>query len=129
MKFLDSSNAVVKWASEELSIPYIKPTDMRVHQYFPDFVVVYRDKAGNLQKEILEVKPLKETLAEKAKNDHDKVALAINVAKWKAAEEFAKRNGMRFRVITEQSIFKQGRTAQPKQPKTIRKPTGTRGSR
>jgi hypothetical protein len=123
MKFLDSNPAVLKWASEEFSIPYIKPTDGRVHKYYPDFVVVYRDKNGGVRKEILEVKPLKESLAEKAKSIHDKVALAINVAKWNAAEEFAKRNGMSFRVLTEQSLF----VNKPKKPRQ-RKPSKPKGA-
>lgn len=107
MKFFDSSIAVIKWGSEELRIPYIKPTDGRVHNYFPDFVVVYRDKAGEVKKEIVEIKPLKESVPLKAKTDRDKVAMAINLAKWDAASRFAQRNGMMFRVLTEQTIFKQ----------------------
>lgn len=116
MKRLDGSAAVLKWGSEEVRIPYLKPTDNRVHYYFPDFVVFYRDKMGAVQKEILEVKPLKEALAEKAKNDYDKISLAINIAKWKAAEAFAAKHGMKFRVITEKSMFHQA----PK-PKAARK--------
>ena len=115
MKFLDSSEAVLKWGSEEIAIPYLKPVldaatgrpGVKVANYFPDFIVVYRDKNGAIQREILEVKPLKETLSEKAKTNHDKMALVINIAKWKAAEEFARRHGMKFRVITELSLFKQ----------------------
>jgi hypothetical protein len=126
MKFLDSSPAVLKWGSEELAIPYLKPVidattgraSFKVANYFPDFVVVYRDKNGELVKEILEVKPLKEALAEKANNAYDKMALSVNIAKWKAAEEFASRNGMKFRVLTEQSLFKQA-------PKKSNKPRGT----
>jgi hypothetical protein len=131
MKFLDSSQAVIKWGSEELVIPYLKPVidpvtgrpGFKPARYFPDFVVVYQDKDGNIQKEVLEVKPLKETLAEKAKSDRDKMALAVNIAKWKAAEVFCRQNGMKFRVITEQSLFKQGPKKQAKQAK---KPAGTR---
>jgi len=140
MKFLDSSSAVIKWGSEEIRIPYLKPVldpvtgkaTFKPAGYFPDFVVVYQDKDGNIQKEILEVKPLKETLAEKATSDRDKVMLAVNIAKWKAAEAFARQNGMKFRVITEQSLFKQGPKKQPRKPSTARKTVGTvkpRGSK
>lgn len=108
MRYFDSNPAVLKWASEEFSIPYIKPTDMRVHQYFPDFVIVYKNKAGAIVKEILEIKPLKESLHENAKSEHDKIALAINIAKWQAADAFATKHGMKFRVITEKSLFVQG---------------------
>lgn len=122
MKFLDASPSVEKWGSEEFSIPYLKPTidkvtgraTMKVANYFPDFLVVYRDKTGNQVKEILEIKPAKEALVEKAKNAYDKLSLAINMAKWKAAEEFAERNGMKFRVLTEHSLFKQGQVKRKK---------------
>lgn len=124
MKFLDSSKAVLKWGSEEIKIPYLKPiidpvtgrASLKPANYFPDFVVVYQDKEGNVQTEILEIKPLKESLQEKAKTDRDKMALAVNIAKWKAAEAFARANGMKFRVITEQSLFKQA-PAKPKKPR------------
>lgn len=125
MKFLDSSKAVIKWGSEEIKIPYLKPVidpvtgraSMKPANYFPDFVVVYQDKDGNVQAEILEIKPLSESLAEKAKSDRDKMALAVNIAKWKAAEAFARQHNMKFRVITEKTLFKQA-------PKTPKKPRG-----
>ena len=132
MKFFDSSVAVLKWGSEEIKIPYLKPIidpvtgrpGFKPAMYFPDFLVIYQDKEGNIQKELLEVKPLKESIAEKAKTDRDKMALAVNIAKWKAAELFARQNGMKFRVITEQSLFKQP-TKQPRKPTTGRKAVGT----
>lgn len=127
MKFFDNSEAVLKWASEEIKIPYIKPVidpitgraGAKPANYFPDFLIVYRDKNGTVKREILEVKPLKESLAEKAKTDRDKLALAVNIAKWKAAEAFAERHGMTFRVITEMSLFKQAapKVKKPKKAK------------
>ena len=119
MKFFDASEAVLKWGSEELKIPYLKPTDSRVHHYFPDFVVVYRDKMGMVQKEIIEIKPLKESVQRANMTDYDKVSLVINDAKWKAANEFAKRHGMKFRVITEASLFKQS-PSKPRKPRVKR---------
>lgn len=113
MKYFDTSASVIKWGSEVVKIPYVKPTDGRVHHYFPDFIVVYTDRAGNQKTELIEVKPLKESLAEKAKTDNDKLALIINTAKWNAADDFCKRNGMTFRVITEKNIFRQA----PRKPR------------
>jgi hypothetical protein len=117
MKFFDASEAVLKWGSEELKIPYLKPTDARVHYYYPDFIVVYRDKTGAVQKEIIEIKPLKESVQRANMTDYDKLSLIINDAKWKAADLFARQHGMKFRVITEASLFKQA----PKQPRRPRK--------
>ena len=107
MKFFDASSAVLKWGSEEFSIPYLKPEDSRVHQYFPDFIVTYKDKHGNIKKEIVEVKPLHESDEKYAKHERSKAALETNNAKWKAATIFAEQHDMTFRVITEKSIFHQ----------------------
>jgi hypothetical protein len=119
MKFFDSNANVLKWASEEVKIPYVSPLDNLIHHYYPDFIVVYTDKNGGIQKELLEVKPLSQSLAEKAKSDRDKAALLVNLAKWKAADVWCKQRGMVFRVITEKSIFKQAN-----KPEKIKKPVG-----
>lgn len=118
MKWLDANNAVLRWGSEELSIPYINPIKTAEHQmkggsgpiisqYYPDFIILYRDTAGNVKKEIVEVKPLHEATAATAKSERDKMALAVNTAKWKAASIFAESQGATFRVITEKTMFRQ----------------------
>lgn len=107
-KFFDSRSDVLKWGSEEIIIPYLSPADNRVHRYFPDFLVVYRDKDGCIIKEVVEVKPLHESDARFAKSDRSKDALMVNEAKWAAASLFCEERGMKFRVLTEKSIFHQG---------------------
>jgi hypothetical protein len=131
MKMFDSNPNVLKWASEEFKIPYISPLDNLVHNYYPDFFVIYTDKHGGLQKEIVEVKPASQSLAERAKSDRDKAALLVNIAKWKFADAWAKQRGMTFRVITEHSIFKSNtpKTKQLKASTGGRKPSGTRGTK
>ena len=109
-QWLDRTPAVLQWASEEFSIPYLSPFDNMVHQYFPDALVIYKDKFGNLKKEIVEVKPYKETILTPKASERDKMALALNQAKWKAAARFAEMQGMNFRVLTEKSMFAQGQT-------------------
>lgn len=128
MQFFDTSASVIKWASEEVKIPYVSPLDGLVHNYYPDFIVIYTDKAGNIQKDLVEVKPASQSLAEKAKSDRDKAALLVNLAKWKFAEQWAKQRGMNFRVITENSIFKQKdkKVKAPTAPKSTRKTNKTR---
>lgn len=108
MQWLDTNNAVIRWASEELNIPYVSPLDYKVHRYFPDFIIYYQDVAGNFQKEIVEIKPYKQSVQTPKMSDRDKQALMVNEAKWKAAAEFAEKNGAKFRVITEKTIFKGG---------------------
>lgn len=125
-KFFDSHPSVYKWGSEEISIPYVKPTDGRVHKYFPDFIVVYKDKEGNLIKELVEVKPMKESVLTERSSNYDKIAIAVNHAKWQAAEAFCAQNGMKFRVLTEQSIFAGGKKAENKKQRKPRTTTGTK---
>lgn len=125
-KFFDSHPSVYKWGSEEISIPYVKPTDGRVHKYFPDFIVVYKDKEGNLIKELVEVKPMKESVLTERSSNYDKLAIMVNHAKWQAAEAFCAQNGMKFRVLTEQSIFAGGKKADNKKQRKPRSTTGTK---
>ena len=104
MKALDSSKLVTKWLSEpkKLNIKYIDPITGKLKSYWPDFFVQYT----NNTLEIIEIKPLKEALAENARNTYDKLMLVRNVAKWEAADRFAKSIGARFRVVTEQQLLK-----------------------
>src|SRR5277367_1037088 len=113
MQALDTSPMVRKWVSEprNLGISYISPLDKKVHQYWPDFLVQYVD--GNV--EILEIKPLKQSVTESATTNYDKIELLKNVAKWAAADRFARAIGGRFRVITERTLFKK-RTAKQATP-------------
>jgi len=56
MIFCEMTPSVTEWGSEEIKIPYVKPSDGRVHRYVPDFYM----KMGN-DKYIIEVKPERET--------------------------------------------------------------------
>lgn len=105
MKLFDMTPGILKWASEEIKIPYLKPTTGRVHHYYPDFVIIYRDRDNNIQKEIVEVKPLKESMITPTSSVYDRIAFAVNQAKWTAASAYAEKLGMKFRVLTEVDLF------------------------
>ena len=105
MRFCDSHPNVVSWASEAIKIPYVNPLSNKVTQYTPDFLLVYEDKKGNRRQELIEVKPRKETHLTEAKSRGDKLRLAVNAAKWKAAVAFCKNHGLTFRVINENELF------------------------
>lgn len=108
-KFFDNNTRVVRWASEEIAIKYIKPTDGKVHRYFPDYWVEYINKDGEIVREIIEVKPIGQTRLPRKNTKHalyEHLTLAVNMAKWKAAMEWCKANGMTFRIVTEKGIFK-----------------------
>jgi hypothetical protein len=110
MQFLDNNPNIKHWASEPFPIMYVKPTDGRVHRYFPDFFVEYEDIHGNTIKEIVEVKPASQTKRTRSRNPKTKlyedITYAINIAKWKYAQKWCDENNMRFNIITEHGIFK-----------------------
>jgi hypothetical protein len=120
-KFFDMSNAVSRWNSEEIHISYISPRDHRVHQYWPDFMVELINANKEIERWLIEVKPLKETSIEHAKTVYDKIAVAVNQAKWDAAIKFAAANNMKFKVITELDIYKMDPTKKKKtvKPKVV----------
>ncbi len=111
MRFLDNNIKVIRWASEEIAIPYVKPTTGRVHKYYPDFYVEYL-KAGKLVKEVVEVKPDKQirrptTKGKKKQTQlYEAVTWAINMAKWKAAQQYCAHQGFRFKLMSEKHIFR-----------------------
>jgi TnsA-like endonuclease N terminal len=105
MLFFDTHPSVLYWSSESLAIPYINPFTRKISNYYPDFLAVYVDKNGKQKKEIIEIKPQKETTMESAKSQKDKIAVALNYSKWLAAKKFCEQNGMIFRVLGENDIF------------------------
>lgn len=103
--WLDESPSVVNWASEPIKIPYLHPVTGKVANYIPDLLISYIDVKGVKHTELIEIKPIKETLLEYAKTKKDKITLTVNINKWQQAEAWAKQRGIVFRVITEKDIF------------------------
>ena len=107
MKWLDANPAVLRWASEELAIPYIHPKDGRIHQYYPDIIMILKDASNQIRKKIIEIKPYKETVPTPGMSPRDAEALIVNRAKWEAATAYAQKNDATFEVLTEKEMFKQ----------------------
>jgi hypothetical protein len=110
MQFCDNNSAVLKWASEAMSIPYMHPLTGKKTNYIPDFFIVYQNKFGQQLAEVVEIKPKKQSLIEsRVASAKDRAIVAINHAKWGAAMAYCKQNGFTFRVITEDDLFYNGR--------------------
>lgn len=107
--WLDNNPNVVRWASEAVKIPYRNPLTQAMSNYIPDLLIEYNDKTGTRHVELVEIKPLRETVLERAKTRKDKMALAVNMAKWQFAQQWCKQQGIKFRVITERDLFVQKR--------------------
>jgi len=106
MNFCDNNPAVLNWTSESVKVPYFNPVTGKQTIYVPDFIVVYVDANQKQHTELVEIKPSTQTTMEGARSYQDKLSVAINMAKWAAADNWARANNMRFRVITEYDIFK-----------------------
>ena len=108
-KFFDGNPNVLRWSSEEIVIPYIKPTDGLIHKYYPDYWVEYQTKNGEIVQEVIECKPATQTRQPRGNRKHslyEKVTFAVNTAKWAAAQEWCRQRNLKFRIVTEKSIFK-----------------------
>ncbi len=111
MQYCDLTESVNEWRSEEFFIPYISPIDNKVHRYFPDFFVKYRDKNGISRTLVVEIKPQKDlnmpeqNPKRKTKSWAYKVKTwAVNQAKWKAAKEWCADRKYEFRILTEKEL-------------------------
>tara|TARA_Y100000034_G_C6839159_1_gene379469 strand:+ start:385 stop:816 length:432 start_codon:yes stop_codon:yes gene_type:complete len=109
-RYLDENVNILRWGSEELSIPYISPKDNKVHNYFPDFIIEKKNK-DEVETIVIEVKPKRQTSAPKKKKKITKTYLqecltfSINEAKWESAEIFCKKRGWKFIILTEDNIL------------------------
>jgi hypothetical protein len=109
MRMLDEHPGVQSWASESIQIPYRDPLTGKYTIYVPDFFIVYVDKNGKKNAEVVEVKPENQTKLESVgKSRYNQEQYVKNMAKWEAANKWCKQQGIKFRVISEGDIFHQG---------------------
>lgn len=110
MQFCDNNPSVIQWASEAIRVNYRNPLTNKNTIYVPDFFMVYVDANGKQHAEVIEIKPTKETTIEAAgRSTRAQAAAIVNMAKWEAARAWCKQQGLKFRVVTEQEIFHQGK--------------------
>ena len=89
-KFLDKNSDVEYWTSEPFAISYMSPKDGKIHRYFPDVLVKFK----NGKKLLVEIKPDYQT------------SDPINLAKWESAKNFCQQYGLEFIVLTENNFKK-----------------------
>ena len=110
MLIFDTNPNILKWASEEIAIPYLSPVDGKRHKYFPDFMVEIKNKDGKTETIMIEVKPKKQTEPPVKKKKPTKsyiyecTTYAVNQAKWKAAKEWCDDRRIEFKLITEEEL-------------------------
>ena len=109
-RYCDLNENVLEWQSEEFCIPYRSPIDNKVHRYFPDFFIKYKDANGRIKSSLIEVKPLRQCAPPPKPKRQTKKYLgeafeyAKNQAKWAAAKEYCKDRMWEFKVLTEKEL-------------------------
>lgn len=109
MKYCDKNDSILEWSSEEIVIPY-RSIDNKVHRYYPDFWIKYKQYDGKMIQEIIEVKPKSQCKRPSKKGKHygkylrEARTYAINESKWDAAREYCLDRGYKFRILTEDHL-------------------------
>ena len=116
MVYLDNNPSILKWQSEEIIIPYVSPVDNRVHRYFPDFYIKYKNATGMIVEELIEVKPFSQCSPPNPKKKLTKTGRTskrylkevqtyiVNDAKWNQAMKYCKDRKWKWRILTEKDI-------------------------
>ena len=109
-KYLDENLNILRWGSEEISIPYMSPKDNKIHNYFPDFIVEKRNN-NSVETIVVEVKPKKQTKPPKKRKRitnsyiQECVTFSVNEAKWEHAKKYCEDRGWKFIILTEDDIL------------------------
>ena len=110
MNYCDISEMVESWGSENITIPYWNPVAKSVWKYYTDFIVRLRTPTEIITA-VIEIKPFKQTQPPNYKNRKNKKTLLYehntwmtNKAKWESAEEFCRKRGWKFIIMTEKDL-------------------------
>ena len=109
MRWCDSNPSVLNWGSESIVIPYANPLTGRVSRYFVDNNITLKDKHGNINKYLIEIKPLIQTQPPKPSRNtksllRRQAEYVKNRAKWESATQWAKNKGHKFVILTEKEL-------------------------
>jgi hypothetical protein len=114
-QFCDNNPSIQQWASEPVRIPYRDPLTGKPTVYVPDFLIMYVDKNNNKHAELVEIKPANQSMIENVgRNPYNQAQFIKNQAKWAAASNWCKNQGIQFRIVTEHDIYSGTSTKRPK---------------
>jgi hypothetical protein len=102
----------MRWSSEEIVVPYVKPIDGEIHRYFPDAYIEVKSPTG-VKKFLIEIKPKQQCAPPKSRRKtrrylSEVTTFVTNQAKWDAATKYANERGWVFLVLTEDHLFGKG---------------------
>lgn len=116
LNFFDRNPNVLFVASEEITVEYLSKVDMdnfgrpKKRRYFPDFVIKVRQQSGEVQTFFIEIKPKNQTVKPtRGRNLQNRlIEYQRNLDKWEAATKFCKSKGIKFEIMTEETIKSRG---------------------
>lgn len=103
--FCDTNENILEWASEAIRIPYRHPITGKQTTYVPDFLIRYRNASNQVITELIEIKPAGQSALKEGMNQNQRAVVAVNSAKWEMARKWCSRQGIKFRVVTENDMF------------------------
>lgn len=109
--FCDNNPSIKTWAYESVKIPYKHPIKRTPDGkakgaiYIPDFLISYVDRDGKAIAEMVEIKPASQSFLTEKSTNHDRIAIELNKAKWKAAATWCRMKGINFRILTREEIY------------------------
>jgi hypothetical protein len=110
-RWADNNPNIIRWGSENIIIPYTNPLDNKVHRYFVDNYIVFKDNQGNHKKLLIEIKPSKQvakpvesTRKKKSTKYYEQTTWITNTSKWAAAKKWAAKHGAEFVILTEKEL-------------------------
>lgn len=105
MEHLDGHEKVKGWCCECVVVPYYFNGKRR--RYYPDFLIIWEDES----KQVIEIKPYRETNPPRQSKKksrktmlYEQLTYCKNQAKWEAANEFCRKKGWEFKILTEKDI-------------------------
>lgn len=107
---------VVKWSSETVVVPYFYHIDEKMHRYYPDLKIQFRNGTTLL----VEIKPKSQVTPpnngagppkdgrKKRRYIAERITWEKNDAKWRAASEYARQRGWSFSIWSEKTLRSMG---------------------
>jgi len=108
-RWCDHNPNVLSWGSESIIIPYNNPLTGTVNRYFVDCNITVKTKDNQIKKFLVEIKPSVQTVPPKPTRNtkallRRQAEYVKNQAKWRAAQEWCKKKGYEFTIITEKHL-------------------------
>lgn len=102
ISWLENNKNVKYWGSECFGIPYISALDNKQHTYYPDYIIEF----VNGDKMVVEIKPYNQTYKPVNENSWANKEYIRNISKWKYAKEYCEQRGYKFKILTENTIYR-----------------------